>query len=78
MSDGDAKRSHVRIAAAILAAILSWPPPCSPTWPTPPRSPTTDTVTVTSPRAGLVMEQDAKVKYRGIQIGEVERHRVRR
>ena len=32
----------------------------------------TDTVTVTAPRAGLVMEQDAKVKYRGIQIGEVE------
>ncbi|MGB3351263.1 MAG: MCE family protein [Mycobacterium sp.] len=32
----------------------------------------TDTVTVTSPRAGLVMDQDAKVKYRGIQIGKVE------
>ena len=32
----------------------------------------TDTVTVTSPRAGLVMEQDAKVKYRGIQIGKVK------
>src|SRR6185369_16315548 len=32
----------------------------------------TETVTVTSPRAGLVMEQDAKVKYRGIQIGEVK------
>ena len=27
---------------------------------------------MTSPRAGLVMERDAKVKYRGIQIGEVE------
>ena len=27
---------------------------------------------MTSPRAGLVMETDAKVKYRGIQIGKVE------
>jgi phospholipid/cholesterol/gamma-HCH transport system substrate-binding protein len=33
----------------------------------------TDSVTVTSPRAGLVMEQDAKVKYRGIQIGKVKK-----
>lgn len=32
----------------------------------------TDTVTVFSPRAGLVMETDAKVKYRGIQIGKVK------
>lgn len=32
----------------------------------------TDTVTVMSPRAGLVMESDAKVKYRGIQIGKVK------
>ena len=32
----------------------------------------TDTVTVTSPRAGLVMDSEAKVKYRGIQIGKVE------
>ncbi|MBV9513853.1 MAG: MCE family protein [Mycobacteriaceae bacterium] len=32
----------------------------------------TDSVTVTSPRAGLVMERDAKVKYRGIQIGKVK------
>jgi phospholipid/cholesterol/gamma-HCH transport system substrate-binding protein len=32
----------------------------------------TDTVTVTSPRAGLVMERGAKVKYRGIQIGQVK------
>ena len=30
-----------------------------------------DTVTVMSERAGLVMERDAKVKYRGIQIGKV-------
>jgi phospholipid/cholesterol/gamma-HCH transport system substrate-binding protein len=32
----------------------------------------TDSVIVTSPRAGLVMEKDAKVKYRGIQIGKVK------
>ncbi|EFG77720.1 virulence factor Mce family protein [Mycobacterium parascrofulaceum ATCC BAA-614] len=31
-----------------------------------------DNVTVSAPRAGLVMEKGAKVKYRGIQIGKVE------
>jgi phospholipid/cholesterol/gamma-HCH transport system substrate-binding protein len=71
MSDGDAKRSHVRIAAAILAAIvvaavvftyLAYTAAFT----------STDTVTVTSERAGLVMERDAKVKYRGIQVGEVK------
>jgi phospholipid/cholesterol/gamma-HCH transport system substrate-binding protein len=71
MPDIEAKRSHVRIAAAILAAILlaatvftylSYTAAFT----------KTDTVTVTSPRAGLVMESDAKVKYRGIQIGEVK------
>lgn len=71
MSNGNAKRSHVRIAAAILAAIvlaavvftyLSYTAAFTPT----------DTVTVTSPRAGLVMERDAKVKYRGIQVGNVK------
>lgn len=69
---GDAKRSHVRIAAAILAAVLlaavvftylSYTAAFT----------RTDTVTVTAPpRAGLVMETDAKVKYRGIQIGKVK------
>ncbi len=71
MVDGDAKRSHVRIAAAILAALvlvaavftyLSYTAAFT----------STDTVTVLSPRAGLVMEDKAKVKYRGIQVGEVE------
>lgn len=70
MSDIEAKRSHVRIAAAILAAVvlaaavftyLSYTAAFT----------STDTVTVTSERAGLVMERDAKVKYRGIQIGKV-------
>jgi phospholipid/cholesterol/gamma-HCH transport system substrate-binding protein len=71
MANGDAKRSHVRIAAAILAAAvvaatvftyLSYTAAFT----------STDTVTVTSPRAGLVMDTDAKVKYRGIQIGRVK------
>jgi phospholipid/cholesterol/gamma-HCH transport system substrate-binding protein len=71
MANGDAKRSHVRIAAAILVAIvvaatvftyLSYTAAFT----------STEPVTVTSPRAGLVMETDAKVKYRGIQIGQVK------
>ncbi|BBX29194.1 MCE family protein [Mycolicibacterium alvei] len=71
MSDAIPKhRRHVRIAAAILAAIvaaaviftyLSYTAAFTPT----------DTVSLTAPRAGLVMERDAKVKYRGIQIGKV-------
>ncbi|MGV0812432.1 MCE family protein [Mycolicibacterium boenickei] len=71
MSDATSKhRRHVRIAAAILAAIvaaaviftyLSYTAAFTPT----------ETVSLTAPRAGLVMEQDAKVKYRGIQIGKV-------
>jgi phospholipid/cholesterol/gamma-HCH transport system substrate-binding protein len=32
----------------------------------------TDEVTVMSKRAGLVMDKDAKVKYRGVQIGKVK------
>jgi phospholipid/cholesterol/gamma-HCH transport system substrate-binding protein len=71
MANGDAKRSHVRIAAAILAAVLlaatvftylSYTAFFT----------SVDTITVFSKRAGLVMEQDAKVKYRGIQIGQVK------
>lgn len=71
MANGDAKRSHVRIAAAILAALvlaaavftyLSYTAAFTPT----------DKVTILSPRAGLVMETKAKVKYRGLQVGQVE------
>ena len=70
MSNGEAKRSHVRIAAAILGVLLlaatvftylSYTAFFT----------SVDTVTVTSKRAGLVMDTDAKVKYRGIQIGKV-------
>ena len=71
MANIEAKRSHVRIAAAILVSILvaavvftylSYSAAFT----------STDKVTVMSPRAGLVTEKGAKVKYRGIQIGKVE------
>jgi len=74
MSDGmggeGAKRSHVRIAAAILIAVLTAATVFTYLSYTAAFVPK-DTVTVTSPRAGLVMERDAKVKYRGVQIGNV-------
>lgn len=62
--------THARIAGAVLATIilafaaltyLSYSAAFT----------STDSVTVTSPRAGLVMDKDAKVKYRGVQIGKV-------
>lgn len=71
MADTRSRTTAVRIAAAVLAFLiaafavftyLSYTAAFTPT----------DTVTVTSPRAGLVMEKDAKVKYRGIQIGKVK------
>lgn len=64
------RRTHVRLAAALLASMLlafavltylSYTAAFA----------SVDTVTVSTPRAGLVMEKDAKVKYRGIQIGKV-------
>jgi phospholipid/cholesterol/gamma-HCH transport system substrate-binding protein len=64
------RTTAIRIAAAVLAAIivaftvftyLAYTAAFTPI----------DTVTVTSPRAGLVMDEEAKVKYRGIQIGKV-------
>ncbi|MEZ0363050.1 MCE family protein [Mycobacterium sp. pUA109] len=67
----DAKRTHVRIAAAVLASLivaaavftyLAYTAAFTSAKP----------VTVTSPRAGLVMERDAKVKYLGIQVGKVK------
>lgn len=71
MASTGAKRTHVRLAAALLASLLagfvlltylSYTAAFS----------STDTVTVTAPRAGLMMERDNKVKYRGIQIGKVK------
>ncbi|MUL44369.1 MCE family protein [Mycobacterium sp. CBMA293] len=71
MSSGGPKTSHVRLAAAVLISMmlaavvftyLSYTAAFTPT----------DTVTVLAPRAGLVMDPDAKVKYRGIQVGKVK------
>jgi phospholipid/cholesterol/gamma-HCH transport system substrate-binding protein len=66
-----ARRTHVRLAATLLASLLvafamltylSYTAAFSPV----------DTITVTAPRAGLEMDRGAKVKYRGIQIGKVD------
>jgi phospholipid/cholesterol/gamma-HCH transport system substrate-binding protein len=66
-----AQRTHVRLAAALLASLLvaavvltylSYTAAFS----------SFDTVTVTAPRAGLVMDRGGKVKYRGVQIGTVD------
>ncbi|HYB83207.1 MAG TPA: virulence factor Mce family protein [Mycobacterium sp.] len=71
MADTGSRRTTVRLAAAVLASLivafavltyLSYTAAFA----------STDTVTVAAPRAGLVMDKDAKVKYRGIQIGKVE------
>ncbi len=70
MAEGEARRSTVRLAAALLASLivgfavltyLSYTAAFA----------STDTVTVSAPRAGLVMDQGAKVKYRGVQVGKV-------
>jgi phospholipid/cholesterol/gamma-HCH transport system substrate-binding protein len=70
MAEGEARRSTVRLAAALLASLLvafavltylSYTAAFA----------SVDTVTVSSPRAGLVMDNGAKVKFRGIQIGKV-------
>lgn len=71
MASTGARRTHVRLAAALLASLLvafavltylSYTAAFS----------SFDTVTLTAPRAGLVMDRGGKVKYRGIQIGKVD------
>jgi phospholipid/cholesterol/gamma-HCH transport system substrate-binding protein len=71
MADTESRRLSVRLAAALLASLLvafavltylSYTAAFV----------STDTVTVSSPRAGLVMDQGAKVKYRGVAVGKVE------
>ena len=71
MAETGTRRTSVRLAAAVLASLivafavvtyLSYTAAFA----------SIDTVTVSAPRAGLVMEKGAKVKYRGIQIGKVE------
>ncbi|GAB3033947.1 MCE family protein [Mycobacterium bourgelatii] len=71
MANTGSRRTAARIAAAVLAGLivafvaitfLSYTAAFTPT----------DTVTVKTPRAGLVMEKGAKVKFRGVQVGTVE------
>jgi phospholipid/cholesterol/gamma-HCH transport system substrate-binding protein len=70
MAEGEARRTTVRLAAVLLASLLvafavltylSYTAAFA----------SVDTVTVAAPRAGLVMDNGAKVKFRGIQIGKV-------
>lgn len=70
MRYGETNRKHGRIAATILTVILLGAAAIAYLGYTAAFTPT-EKVTVMSPRAGLVMERDAKVKYRGIQIGTV-------
>jgi len=71
MASTGSRRTAVRLAAAVLAGLivafavltyLSYTAAFT----------SSDTVTVAAPRAGLVMEKGAKVKYRGIQVGKVD------
>ena len=71
MANTGSRLTAVRLAAAVLAGLivafavltyLSYTAAFT----------STDTVTVAAPRAGLVTEKGAKVKYRGIQVGKVE------
>jgi phospholipid/cholesterol/gamma-HCH transport system substrate-binding protein len=71
MASTRSQRTAVRLAAAVLAGLivafavltyLSYTAAFT----------STDTVTVAAPRAGLVMEKGAKVKFRGIQVGKVD------
>jgi phospholipid/cholesterol/gamma-HCH transport system substrate-binding protein len=66
-----AHRTHVRLAAALLASLLvafvvltylSYTAAFT----------SFDAITVAAPRAGLEMDRGNKVKYRGIQIGKVD------
>lgn len=71
MADIESNRTHVRIAATILTSLLVAAAVFTYLAYTAAFTPT-DTVTVTAPRAGLVMDRDAKVKFRGVQIGKVK------
>jgi phospholipid/cholesterol/gamma-HCH transport system substrate-binding protein len=70
MASTGAQRTHVRLAAMLLASLLvafavltylSYTSAFS----------SIDNVTLTAPRAGLEMDRGNKVKYRGLQIGKV-------
>lgn len=60
----------MRIAAGVLAAVLTIASVVT-YWAYKGAYRSEEVVTVLSPRAGLLMDKDAKVKYRGIQIGRV-------
>jgi phospholipid/cholesterol/gamma-HCH transport system substrate-binding protein len=71
MASTGSRRTTVRLAATLLVGLvvafavltyLSYTAAFT----------STETVTVEAPRAGLVMENGAKVKYRGIQVGKVD------
>jgi phospholipid/cholesterol/gamma-HCH transport system substrate-binding protein len=71
MAETESRRTAARVAAAVLfSAMVAFAVVTYLAYTAAFTS--TDTVTVSSPRAGLVMEKGAKVKFRGIQIGNVE------
>lgn len=71
MSGTGSRRTSARVAAALLAGLLVGSAVLTYLSYTEAFT-STDTVVVSAPRAGLVLEQGAKVKYRGIQVGRVE------
>ena len=71
MASTGARRTHVRLAAALLASLLLACAVLTYLFYTSAFSPI-DTVTLTTPRAGLEMDRGNKVKYRGVQIGKVD------
>ncbi len=72
MADGEVKRTRLWTAAGVLILIALVGAAFTYFGYTAAYK-STDTVTVTSPRAGLVLDRDAKVKYRDIQIGKVKK-----
>ncbi|BCI85187.1 hypothetical protein NIIDMKKI_03930 [Mycobacterium kansasii] len=68
---GGSRRTSVRVAAALLAGLLVGSAVLTYLSYTAAFT-STDAVIVSSPRAGLVMEKGAKVKFRGVQVGTVE------
>src|ERR1700759_4863166 len=71
MASTGARRTHVRLAATLLASLLVAFAMLTYLASTAAFSPV-DTITVTAPRAWLEMDRGGKVKYRGIQIGKVD------
>ncbi len=65
------RRAHVRVAAAVMTALLAFASGVVYLGGYQGAFADTDTVTLTSQRAGLVMDRDAKVKFLGVPIGTV-------